>query len=348
MRALVRYGRNPGEFDVQEVADPVPGPDEVVLKVAACGVCGSDLEMYRHPMRSDRGLPMIPGHEFSGEIVAVGSQVTGWKVGDRVTCETAAITCGECVLCRTGHYNLCPQRIAYGFQLDGAFAEYIVTKTHRLHRIPEGVPTWYGALTEPAAVAYNAVGVHSRIEPGDFVVVLGTGCIGLMALQVALLHGAEVLLVGISGDERRLEAGQQLGAHWTAKSDQDPIAEIVRERTDGLGAALVVDAVGGVAETVNLATQLVRPLGQITKIGWFRGEQPLRLDALLRKTARIQGCFSHNWPSWERVLKLMATGRIQVEPMVSHRLPLEAWKIGYEASITREAVKAAIFPNGLP
>jgi alcohol dehydrogenase/L-iditol 2-dehydrogenase len=346
MRALVRYGVEPEEFGVHTVADPAPSAGEVVIRVGACGVCGSDLGPYRRRLHAGANLPRIPGHEFSGAIVAVGPHVDDFRVGDRVTCETAAEICGTCELCRTGNYNLCRRRRGFGFNVDGAFAEYVRAPVRCLHRVPEGVSYQSAALTEPACVAYNAVGVHSRVQPGDVVVVIGSGPIGLMALQSARLFGARTLLVGVSGDEKRLEAAREVGADVVLKSDETDVLPIVLEQTDGLGAALVVDAVGGVPATMELALRLVRPLGQITKVGWFHGALPFSLDALLGKTVRLQGCFSHTWPTWERCLRLMAEGQLRTTPLISHALPLDDWAQAYELSIRREAVKAMICPNG--
>jgi len=346
MRALVRYGAEPEEFGVLDVKDPSPGVGEVLLRVGGCGVCGSDLGQYGKRLGHTGHLPRIPGHEFGGEIVAVGPGVESYRVGERVVCETAASICGECELCRTGNYNLCRKRQGFGFSVDGAFAEYVVCPTRSLHRIPDGVSYVAASLTEPACVAFNAVGIHTDIRPGDVVLVIGSGAIGLMALQVARLFGATTILAGVAGDEKRLAAAAQLGADVVMKSDEQDVAEIARERTDGLGAHVVVDAVGGTPSTMELALRVVRPLGQITKIGWFHGPLPFSLDALLAKTVRLQGSFRGTWPTWERCLRLIADGKIRTEPMTSHILGLDDWSLGYELSISREAVKAVITPNG--
>lgn len=346
MRALVRYGVEPDEFGIQTVPDPQPGAGEVVLRVGACGICGSDLRQYRRRLDSARNLPRIPGHEFSGVVVELGEGVTEFQIGDRVVCETAAEVCGQCELCRTGNYNLCRFRKGYGFSVDGAFAEYVKAPVRALHRIPDGLSLEGAALTEPACVAYNAVGVHTHIHPGDTVVVIGSGAIGLMALQVALLFGARTYLVGVTGDEKRLEAARALGADDVFNVDETDVFAVVRDQTDGLGAHVVVDAVGGVPSTLELALRVVRPLGQITKIGWFHGPVPFSMDALLAKTVWLKGSFSHTWPTWERCLRLMAENKIQTIPLISHILPLDEWTTGYELSIRREAVKAILQPHG--
>ena len=342
MRALVRFDSEPKQLEVREVETPTPDEGQVLIKVSACGVCGSDLSVYKG---SSRRTPLVPGHEFSGEVAEVGKGVKNYKSGDRVTCETAAWVCGECALCRTGNYNLCRKRIGYGFGVDGAFAEYVVAREGALHHVPQNLDLWKASLTEPACVAYNAVGVHSRVEPGDQVVVIGTGCIGLMATQVVRMFGGKPIVVGVSGDEKRLDASKRLGATQVYKSDETDVYEAVMDQTDGIGVPLVVDAVGGVPATVELALRLVRPLGQITKVGWFHGAPNFNMDALLGKIVTLQGSFSHTWPTWERCLQLLADNEILSDEMVSHKLPLDQWRDGYEWSMSREAVKAVICPN---
>jgi alcohol dehydrogenase/L-iditol 2-dehydrogenase len=327
------------------IPDPDPGPGEVVIAVAAAGLCGSDLEAYHQRLATSTPLPRVPGHEFSGRIVALGAGVEGWSVGDRVVSETAAYVCGTCALCRCGQYNLCPQRRGFGFAVDGAFAPYVRVPVRCLHRVPDRLPLHLAALTEPTCVTYNAVVEKSTVVPGDFVVVVGSGTIGLLALQWARSSGADVALVGISGDEARLGVARELGAVATWDALKNDVDTAVRERTDGLGVPFVVDAVGGSALSMDLALRIVRPAGQITKIGWFAGTTNPTMDALVAKAVRLQGSFSHTWPMWERCLQLLAAGTIQLAPIVSDDLPLSRWQDGYARSESREAVKVIFRPH---
>lgn len=345
MKALARVGVEPGALQICSVPDPTPGPDGVVVAVAAAGLCGSDLEAYRERLDPSTALPRIPGHEFAGRIVACGSRVTGWAIDDRVVSETAAHVCGQCALCRAGQYNLCPGRLGFGFDVDGAFAPYVRVPTRCLHRVPEHLPLRLAALTEPVCVTYNAVVDKSTIAPGDLVVIIGSGAIGLLALQWARARGATVALVGIRGDEARLSVARRLGAAATWDALTDDIDAAVQSRTDGLGVPLVVDTVGGAASSLDLALRIVRPTGQITKVGWFAGTTNRTMDLLIAKAVRLQGSFSHTWPMWERSLALLAEGAIQLAPIVSDVLPLARWQDGYARSQSRAAVKVVFEPG---
>lgn len=343
MQALVNYSDRPHSVELREIDDPRPGPDHALIQVQAVGVCGSDLHQWRGPVAWDVNYPVVLGHEFAGTIAALGTRVTGWHPGDRVVSETAAIICGECPYCRTGSYNVCPQRKGFGYGVDGAMATYVVARQGLLHRLPEALPFEEACLAEPASVAFNAIVEKSRLRPGDLVVILGPGPIGLMALQVALLHSpAHTILVGLSRHRARLELARQLGAHQVVMADQDDPVAAVKQHGDGLGADLVIDA-AGVQETVRQSLEMVRPNGQITKLGW--GPQPigLSIDPVVAKAATLQGSFSHTWPTWERVLKLMASGKLKTQPLTKV-VPLSDWQTAFERMDSLAIAKAILVP----
>src|SRR5579872_2708334 len=213
MRAIVNTASAPYAVELQEKKTPNVGPGDVLLRVRGVGVCGSDLHQWHNTHGWKVNYPVVLGHEFGGEVAAIGSEVRGFREGDRVVSETAAQICGACVYCRTGSYNLCPHRLGFGYGLDGAMADYVRVPSRCLHHIPDHVPFEDAAMTEPACVACNAVMELSHITPGDTVVVLGPGTIGLMVVQMAKLCGPGTLvLVGTSKDTARLEVGRQLGA----------------------------------------------------------------------------------------------------------------------------------------
>ena len=187
MKALARVAHEPGALEICSIPDPDPGPGEAIIAVAAAGLCVSDLEAYHQRLPSTTPLPRVPGHEFSGRIVALGAGVEGWSVDDHVVSETAAYVCGTCALCRSGQYNLCPRRRGFGFGVDGAFAPYVRVPVRCLHRVPASLPLHLAALTEPTCVTYNAVVEKSTITPGDLVVVVDPGILaGGLALPMAL------------------------------------------------------------------------------------------------------------------------------------------------------------------
>lgn len=343
MRAVVNFSDRPGSVELRELADPQPGRGQVLLRVRAVGVCGSDLHQWHGPVGWAVNYPVVLGHEFAGEIAAVGPDVTEWQVGDRVTCETAAEICGICEYCRTGNYNVCPKRRGFGYGVHGAMATYVVARQGLLHRIPAGVSFEEAALTEPASVAFNAIVEKSRPRPGDLIAIIGPGPIGLMALQMArLFNPLYLVMIGLVRDEARLELAQRLGADRIVVADREDAVRAVRQLGDGLGAHLVVDAVG-VSETLRQSLELVRPNGQITKIGWGSAPVGFSLDPLIAKAATLQGSYSHTWPTWERVLQLMARGRIDARA-ISQTFPLEEWQAGFERMDSLAIAKAVLLP----
>jgi L-iditol 2-dehydrogenase len=344
MKAVVLYDKGDRCVELRDVPVPAIGPEECLVEVKYCGICGSEPHMYHGQLTLLARPPVVLGHEWSGEIVQVGERVAGFAVGDRVTCETAAETCGVCALCRSGAYNVCPERRAFGFAVDGAFTRYVRARHHRLHHLPPGVGYETAAMTEPICVAYNAVAEKSHVNPGDTVVVIGPGPVGLFALQVARLAGAGTLVVtGTRRDRKRLELARKLGADLALDvSEQDP-AEVLRGIGDGLGAHLVIDC-AGVPPAIQQSLELVRRNGQVTKIGWSLQPVNLSLDEIVAKVITYQGAFSHTWTTWETCLELMRQGKIETEALVSEIWPITRWQEAFEKLEALEAHKILLFP----
>ncbi len=348
MRALVKFGHKDGEVEIREMPEPSLPSDKVLLEVKAVGVCGSDIHLWHENQSWPIELPLTLGHEFSATVARVGDQVSGWKVGDRVTCETAAEVCGKCIYCLSGNYNLCPYRKGYGNQIDGALTRYVVARPQILHLLPGNVTFEQAALTEPFCVAYNAlVEKTAAIKPGELVVIQGVGAIGMNALQIARVRGAGTLVaLGTSIDEKRLQIARELGADYTINIQKhDPVA-FVRSLGDGFGADLVVDATG-VSKALQQAMEMVRPNGRITKIGW--GPQPLNfnLDPLVAKAVTLQGTFSHTYPTWERVISLLSTGQLNTAPVIGGVYTLDHWQEAFLAMEHGQNIKSVIRMDGV-
>lgn len=345
MSAVVHFALKAGAVELREVNRPSsPGDGEVILSTRAVGVCGSDVHQFHNTQSWAVNVPVILGHEFCGVVAAAGNDAGGFKEGDRVASETAARICGRCAYCRSGEYNLCPERLGFGYGLDGAMADFVKVPARCLHRLPDSVGFETAALTEPCCVAYNAACVKTHIRPGDAVLIAGPGTIGLLCLMMARLAGARwVALAGLPTDDARLALGKRLGADCLLAGTLDENIEQIKSQGDGLGVDAVIDASGHSA-TLQLALQAVRPGGQITKVGW--GPQPLNfsLDLLVKKAARIQGSFSHNFPMWEKVIGLFASGRLDPTPLVSRVEPLSNWKTCFEEMSAGRAVKSVLAP----
>ncbi|MDR5701105.1 zinc-dependent alcohol dehydrogenase [Agromyces aerolatus] len=346
MKALVKYGLEDGDVEVRDVAEPVLLPGTVLVSARAVGVCGSDIHMWRNGQSWDVALPVTLGHETAGVIAAVADDVTGWQVGDRVVCETAASICGSCALCRTGRYNLCPERQGYGAVRDGAFGELLLAEPRVLHRIPDTVSFEQAAMTEPFAVAFNALVERASVTPGDLVVIQGAGAIGALSLLIAKLRGAGTTVVlGTPVDEHRLATLRGLGADHTLDITKEDPVELIRSLGDGNGADLVVDATG-VSVALKQALELVRPFGSIAKVGW--GPQPLNfsLDPLVAKAVTLYGSFSHTWTTWERVLSLFASGALDTSAVLGGVYELADWERAFEDMESGRNIKSVMVMPG--
>ena len=344
MKAVVKYDNVAGATEVREVPVPSIGPDDVLVETAYIGICGSDPHMHHNKVSYKVNVPLILGHEFAGVIAEVGANVTGWKVGDRVTSETHADYCGKCVLCRTNNYHVCRERKGYGFQIDGAFAKYVRVPSRILHKVPDNVSLKEAALTEPLCVAYSSLVKHSPLKPGDLVVIIGPGPIGLLCTKIASILGAsDIVVVGTDGDDARMEIAKKMGATMTINSSQQDPVPIIMGMRDGYGADLVVDA-AGFSPTLKLSLDVVRPCGQINKIGWGPGPVGFSLDQLISKAVALQGTFSHTWDVWEKCLVLMGERTVDLGEVITHELPLDQWQKGFDLMETKEGLKIVLTP----
>lgn len=336
--AVVNYAEAKGSVEVREIEQPEIGEDEVLLEVANVGVCGSDLHQWTSDHSWPVNYPVVLGHEFGGMILEIGPRVEGWKTGDRVVSETAAVIDPLNPMSRVGLYNLDPTRKGFGYGVNGAMTRFVKVPARCLHRVPEQVPFEEACLTEPCCVAYNSVVMNSNIRPGDRVVVIGPGTIGMLCAVMARLNGAEVAVLGLEADRGRLEIAKGYGCEGIIGDATD-----WAKSRDGLGADLIVDAAGASA-TLKIAMDLVRPNGQITKVGW--GPQPCNfsLDPIVQKNVRLQGSFSHNWPIWEKVIGMMGSGMLDVKPIIGGVWPVTSWLEAFEKMHRGEVVKSVLKP----
>ena len=336
--AVVNFAPEKGSVEIRQIAIPDIGDDDVLLEVVNVGVCGSDLHQWTADHSWPVNYPVVLGHEFGGLIAAVGKNVSVWKEGDRVVSETAAIINPNSHMSKTGLYNLDPDRKGFGYGVNGAMTRYVRVPARCLHKVPTQLSFEEACLTEPCCVAYNSVAVNSSVKPGDRVIVIGPGTIGILCAAVARICGAEVAVVGLESDKLRLDIAKQYGC--------EPIIGDATEwakNRDGLGADLIVDAAGA-SVTLKMALQWVRPNGQITKVGW--GPQPLgfSLDPLVQKNVTLKGSFSHNWPIWERVIALLASGSLNVKPIIGGVWAIDQWKEAFEKMHHGEVVKSVLKP----
>ncbi|WP_158942881.1 galactitol-1-phosphate 5-dehydrogenase [Granulicella sp. S190] len=310
------------QLEIVDMARPEPADDELLIRIQACGICGSDVHGY-DGSTGRRLPPIVMGHEAAGIVEAIGSKITGFRPGDRATFDST-VFCGRCFFCLRGQVNLCDAREVIGvstpaFRRMGAFAEYVTVPARIAYHLPDNMPFTHAALIEAVSVAVHAISI-TPIVLEDTVVVVGAGMIGLLTLQAALRAGAGRVFV-LDVDDTRLELARRLGATHTFNSrSSGMISEIVR-LTMGRGADVVLECVG-TSVTVQLALDAVRKGGTVTLVGNIAPTIELGLQSVVTRQIRLQGsCASSG--EYPACISLMSRGAIQVEPLLSAVAPLE-------------------------
>jgi (R,R)-butanediol dehydrogenase/meso-butanediol dehydrogenase/diacetyl reductase len=313
MKAAVFRGA--GRIEVIEVPVPEVGADEVLVQVHYCGICGSDLEAY-HTGMYEPGL--IIGHEFAGEVVAVGERVDAWVAGDRVTVNNV-IPCGHCGFCCREQVTLCENLLTPGITLNGGMAEYSVLPKRALHVLPEGITTRHGALVEPLAVTVHGV-KRSALKPGERALVMGAGPIGLLTLQCAFVAGAREVYVS-EVDPGRANLAVQLGASAVFDPTTQNLAVELMARTEGEGPSVVYVCTGAAAALEDAVT-LVCKGGRILVLGL--GVEPLAADflTLVLHELDIKGSYL-GYEEFSVALEYLAQGRVNVEKLITHEIALD-------------------------
>jgi L-iditol 2-dehydrogenase len=347
MRAAVFLG--PREMELRDVPRPVAGPGEVLLKVAACAVCGTDLRIYTGGKTRGVVPPRVLGHEIAATVVDVGpgaEQHTDVKVGDRVA-TPPGIPCLACRFCNSGHENLCKRRVALGYRFDGGFAEYMLVpavgvERGLLFRIPDRLSDVEAALAEPLACVVNGQRKNG-IALGDTVLVVGAGPIGLMHVQLARAQGAKVLVSEPSANRRAL-AGE-LGASRTVDPTSEDLPAVVNAETNGDGADVTVAAIG-VAGLTNTLLNVTRPGGRVNLFAGYSGAGETTLEANLIHYGElvVTGTNACTREDFRIALDLLASGQFKAGPLVSHRFPLEQIEAAFETTRSGEGLRVVVEP----
>lgn len=326
MQAAVLYG--PNDLRVVETEIPVPAEEEVLVRVKACAICGTDPEIIAHgwPNCPPYGS-FIPGHEFSGEVVALGPKVTEFKIGDRVVAEPHK-GCGKCINCIRGLYTTCLNygniekgHRHYGFTVNGGYAEYVAIHINCLHKIPESISYEEGTIATAAGTALYGIERAGWIWPGEIVAVVGPGPIGLMAAQLAKVFGAsKVILIGTRNS--RLEVGKKIGADITINVKKENLNNRIEEITNNIGVDFTVEASGSQDGAVQ-AVDITKKSGRISLIGMYKEDVKIDLNHVVQYNMTMAGGKAEGMWCIERVIPLMADGRINVKPLITHKFPLK-------------------------
>ena len=322
-------------LEIADVPEPAPGTEDVLIRVGACGICGSDVHGF-DGASGRRIPPIIMGHEAAGTVAAVGSGVNQFSLGERVTFDST-IYCGQCEYCLRAETNLCNNRKVLGvscgdYRCAGAFAEYVVVPRRIVHRLPDTLSFSEAAMLEAVSVAIHAVSL-SRIEPEDTALVLGAGMIGLLILQALRAAGcAKVWVADI--DVSRLKLASELGATVVLQATGKELPSKISDLTDGNGVDLAMEAIG-INETVAAAIDCVRKGGTVTLVGNITPEVTLPLQKVVSRQIRLQGsCASSG--EYPQAIDLVASGRIRVEPLITAVAPLEDGPRWFERLYSRE------------
>jgi len=321
-------------LEIANLPDPMPAHGEVLVSVAACGICGSDVHGY-DGSSGRRIPPVVMGHEAAGTIAALGAGVNGFAEGDRVTFDST-IYCGACNNCRRGDVNLCDNRQVLGvscaeFRRPGAFAEYIAVPSRILYRLPDNLSFTEAAMLEAVSVALHGVSL-AQISTGSTALVVGAGMIGLLTLQALRAAGCSRVLVA-DLDSTRLKLAQEVGATAVLSSEKDVVGQVM-QLTGGVGVDVVVEAVGR-NETVKASIESVRKGGTVVLVGNISPEVTLPLQKVVTRQIRLQGsCASAG--EYPRAIELLASGAIQVKPFITAVAPLEEGPRWFERLYSHE------------
>jgi L-iditol 2-dehydrogenase len=348
MKALVV--REPRHVEIQEVSTPTPGPNEVLARVHAVSICGTDVHLVRgdYPGFWPPSFPFIPGHEWAGEIVALGqgSDLYGWKIGDRIA-GTSHDACGFCQKCVEGRYNLCENygkpglHKQYGHNYQGADATYVVQGVKTIFAIPDAMSYDVGAVIDPASIGLH-VANRGNVAPGDTVAITGGGAIGLLSGDAALIRGASRVIV-IEPNEKRRAKADEFGFETIDPGAADPV-EAVRKLTGGLGADVVLEC-AGVPVTVQWALGMLRRGGRCAAVGIPTKGVEIPMQRLVLDEIELVGCRA-SAGEMRRVMPLVEQGRMRAEQLITHRFRLEE----YEQALTTfgdphaGAIKIVIHP----
>lgn len=341
MRALVKRDFAPGHFGMEELPLPAPGPGQVRIKIKRAGICQTD-NVYVYEGGFALKPPVVLGHELSGVIDALGEGVADLALGERVLSQTTYHVCGRCRFCRRGEYNHCPERKGLGSAANGAFAEYVVTPAYSVMKLPEGMTYEQAACIEPLACGVHALSERGSCGVNDVVCVIGPGPIGLFVAQVARAQGSEVVLAGLSQDAKRLAlARDQLGIPHVVKTDEEDLAAVCKSLTEGYGTDVVVEATGSVQAT-ELAMQVVARRGLFVPMGVFN--KPIEIDFhnIKKKELTVQGSHAQIPTSWEKAMRLVMLGKVNVDAVISHVIPLSEWETAFGIVKNREGLKVIL------
>ncbi len=338
MKAAVFYGPNQ-PLKVEEYRMPQINPDEILVKVVACGCCHTDLHYMDHGVPTFKKPPMILGHEISGIVAEAGERITNFKVGDRVLLP-AVTSCGGCVNCRNGRENICMNMKMPGNDFDGGFAEYVKIGGKDAFHLPEELPIQESSIIADAITTpYHAIKNRAQVKPGDTVVIFGCGGIGINMVQMAAAVGASVIAVDLV--DQKLEYAKQFGAVATVNASQvENVPKAIRKMTGG-GADIAIECIGN-PKTMELAFDSLRNGGRLTMVGYTEKPMTLNASRVMYREMEIVGSLGCRLVDYPKVIEMARIGKIQVQPMVTAKFPLEQINEAFDTLRRGEGIRTII------
>lgn len=340
MKALVKIAPGPGNVQLMDVPDPDYGENEIKVKIAYAGLCGTDLHVYNDTFRNYP--PVILGHELSGVVEAAGSRVKQFVQGDRVTIlGSSKIVCGHCEYCKTGYYMFCSTRRGMGHGTNGGFTKYVVAREDMLFKIPYTMSLKEAAISEAFASSVQAVEEVAHLVAGDTVLITGPGPIGLMCLLLTAAKGIKTYVAGTSSDSERLSIANGMGAVSVDIQQEDLAARIMGD-TKGRGVDAVFECSGSPA-AITSAIPLVRPMGQFVQMGLGATKVDLNVEQLVHRRIHLLGSVGHSMNTWEIMMRIFENGNIDLKPIITHEMPLSKWEEAFDLMRQQKALKILLY-----
>jgi 6-hydroxycyclohex-1-ene-1-carbonyl-CoA dehydrogenase len=338
MKAAVFYGpKQP--LKIEEYPEPQIGPDDILVKVTACGLCHTDLHYIDHGVPTFKKPPLILGHEASGTVAEIGANVKNMKIGDRILLP-AVLTCGTCEFCRIGRENICQNMVMFGNHIDGAYAEYVRAPAKDAFILPPEIPLEEGCIIADAtSTPYHAVKNRAQVKPGDTVAVFGCGGVGVNLVQLSAAVGATVIAVDIV--DQKLQWAKKLGAVYTLNAKQSPdIVKDIRKMTKG-GVDIAFEAIGN-PQTITSAFNSLKKGGRLCVVGYTDKDMVISAAKTMFFEMEIIGSLGCRPVDYPRLIEMVRIGKVQVTPLVTHKFKLDKINEALEVLRKGECLRAVI------
>jgi L-iditol 2-dehydrogenase len=346
MKALFKTKKGFGNVELLEIAEPKCGDSEIKIRIEAIGICGTDLHIYEGSFPYFNP-PVILGHEFSGVIVEIGRNVKNIKnlnIGDRiVVLPSAAVICGNCEYCRSGNFIFCSTRKGMGHGVNGGMTEYICLREELVFKLPENVSFEAGSLVEPLSCCIQSVDDFVNIKPTQYCLVSGPGSIGLLILMLLKLRNSNVILAGISKDEKRLEVAKKLGADLALNVEKEDLTAILQNKF-GIKEVDVCFECSGAGKSLNSCITYSKKMGSIIQVGIFGNDQVIRINDIVLKQIALFGSLGFTWKSWLKSLELLKNNKLKLDIIVTHKYKLDSWSDAFEKAQEPDSLKVILEP----